>query len=65
MDDRNTAARGTHLEGDDVALWCPLIHQWLKDFRYLIHLDEQTAFSALDFVLRLNSRKERVVSEVL
>ena len=48
----------THLEGDDVALRCPLVHQRLEDFWYLIHLDEQTAFSALYFVLRLNSRRD-------
>lgn len=40
----------THLEGDDVALRCPLVHQWLEYFWYLIHLDEQAAFSALNFV---------------
>ena len=42
-----------YLERDDVPLTCPFAHQGFQDFRDLVHLDVQTAFARLNFVLRL------------
>jgi len=53
----DTQRQRTHLEGNNLALRRPFVHQWLEYLRYLVHLDEQTTFPALNFVLRLTTRR--------
>lgn len=40
-----TKKRDMDLEGDDISASRPLVHHWLEDLRYLIHLYMQASFA--------------------